>query len=70
MSKTFEMWTVYDSPTDFPDLFVARRWLLDRPTEEVLQDKTLDGLRRKLRQGLVRLERSPQDDPKIVETWL
>lgn len=70
MSEILELWTVYDSPIDLPGRFVARKWLLDRPTDELLQDRTLDGLRQKLPQGLVRLERSPQDEPKIVETWV
>ncbi|ART61155.1 hypothetical protein CBP36_19500 (plasmid) [Acidovorax carolinensis] len=70
MSDELELWTVYDSPIDLPGRFVARKWLLDQPTNELLQDKTLEGLRAKLPQGLTRLERSPQDDPKIVETWI
>ena len=65
-----ELWTMYDSPIDLPGRFVARKWLLDQPTSELLQDKTLDGLRRKLPQGLTLLPRAPQDDPKIVETWI
>lgn len=65
-----ELWTVYDNPIDLPGRFVARKWLLDQPTSEVLQDKTLEGLRGKLPRGLTRLERSPQDEPKIVETWI
>lgn len=69
MGEILELWTVYESPIDLPGRFVARKWLLDRPTNELLQDKTLDGLREKLPQGLMRMERSPQDDPKIVETW-
>jgi hypothetical protein len=70
VSDELELWTVYDSPIDLPGRFVARKWLLDQPTNELLQDKTLEGLRAKLPQGLTRLERSPQDDPKIVETWI
>ena len=65
-----ELWTVYDSPIDLPGRFVARKWGLDQPPNELLQDKTLDGLRCKLPYGLTRLDRSPQDDPKIVETWI
>lgn len=65
-----ELWTVYDSPIDLPGRFVARKWLLDHPTNEILQDKTLDGLRGKLPPGLTCLVRSPQDDPRIVETWM
>lgn len=64
------LWTVYDSPTDLPGRFVARKWLLDQPTNDLLEDKTLDGLRAKLPPGLTCLARSPQDDPKIVETWV
>ena len=65
-----ELWTVYDSPIDLPGHFVARKWLLDKPTNELLLDRTLEGLRGKLPEGLTRLERSPQDDPQIVETWI
>ncbi len=65
-----EIWTVYDSPIDLPDRFVARKFVLDKPTGEILQDKTLEGLRSKLPPGLTRLERSQNDDPVIVECWL
>ena len=65
-----ELWVLYDSPIDLPGRFVARKWLLDQPTNVLIEDKTLEGLRQKLPPGLVRLERSHQDDPKIVETWL
>ena len=70
VSNTLELWTVYDSPIDLPGRFVARKFLLAGPTNELLQDKTLEGLRQKLPQGLVRIVRSPQDDPKIIETWI
>lgn len=69
-SRMREIWTVYDSPTDFPGCFVARKWLLDQPTHEFLQDATLEGLRAKLPKGLTPLQRSSQDDPKIVESWI
>jgi hypothetical protein len=68
---TLAIWTVYDHPTDFPDSYVARRFLLERPTRTVMIEPTLDALRSKLAAlGLVRLARSPEDDPKIVEVWL
>lgn len=65
-----ELWTVYDSPIDLPGRFVARKWVLDQPTDELLQDKTLEGLRGKLPQGLTRLPCAPEDDPRVVETWI
>ena len=65
-----ELWTVYGSPIDLSCRYVARKWVLDQPTNELLQVKTLDGLRDKLPPGLTRLPRSLQDDPKIVGTWI
>lgn len=65
-----ELWTIYDSPIDLPGSFVARKWVLDTPTSELLQDKTLDGLRAKLPHGLHCMPRSPGDEPQIVETWI
>lgn len=65
-----ELWTIYDSPIDLPGSFVARKWVLDKPTSELLQDKTLEGLRAKLPNGLHCMPRSPGDEPQIVETWM
>ena len=30
------MWTVYDHPSDFPDLFIARRWEVGEGLKEPL----------------------------------
>lgn len=65
-----DIWVIYDSPRDFSGEFVARKWRLDQPTDETLRSATLDSLRAKLPQGLYRLDRSPQDDFRIVESWL
>ena len=65
-----ELWTIYDSPIDHPGSFVARKWVLDKPTSELFQDKTLEGLRAKLPPGLHCMPRSPGDEPQIVETWM
>jgi malonyl-CoA/methylmalonyl-CoA synthetase len=64
------LWVIYDSPRDFPGLFVARKWLNDRPTPDLLQGTTLKQLREQLPAGLHCLPRSEKDDPKIVETWI
>jgi hypothetical protein len=65
-----DIWTVYDHPSDFPDLWVARRFTLDQPTRDVRTSVTLDGLRALLPPGLVCIARHPQDDPRIVECWI
>jgi hypothetical protein len=65
-----DVWIVYDSPSDFPGKFVARRFQVKTPTPDVLVADTLEGLRKLLPQGLVRLERTPHDQPHIVEVWV
>jgi hypothetical protein len=69
------MWTIYDHPTDHPTAFIARKWMVDEsgphPTTDALISNVLGDLRSALRaMGLTVLTRSPDDDPKIVETWL
>jgi len=70
---TLPMWIIYDRPSDFPEQFVARKWIMDKPTSEVMTASDLAGIRwavGKVAPGSVCLARDPSDDPKIVETWL
>jgi hypothetical protein len=68
------IWTVYDHPTDQPDCYVARLWIIGdgqiKSSNDMFTADTLDELRRLLPPGLNRLDRFDQDDPKIVEVWL
>jgi hypothetical protein len=64
------LWTVYKHPLDYPDKFVARRWLLDKWTPDVIVADTLEELREKLPRGLYNLGRDSRDEPQIVETWI
>ena len=69
----FEMWVIYDKPKDFPDKYVARKWIVDEkpvPTGEVLTGNTLNEIRTKLPRDLYKVNRSPWDDACIVETWV
>jgi hypothetical protein len=76
MKQLLHIWTVYERPSDFPDEFVARLYLVGDggtnygATSTVLRAPDLDGIRAKLPRGLWRVERSPTDDPVIVESWL
>lgn len=68
-------WTIYDSPSDYPDLFVVRRWEIRHgyepvPTDDVRTASSLAQARRNVPGGCVRFHRSPGDDPTIVETWM
>lgn len=73
--EALDVWTVYDRPRDFPDLFVARKWRivpgdLPMPSSEIITATSLLALRNALPPGLVCLLRDKNDEPKIIEVWL
>ena len=75
--STLAMWTVYDHPDDYPDKFIARRFEVGDDggvlaTTSVIVADSIETIRDILQFELhfVMLMRSPEDDPKIVETWL
>lgn len=73
--ECFEMWTVYEKPSDYPDQYVARRFEITAgkaaPTSDVITSLFLEHVRRHMRErGLYRIDRTPQDEPQIVECWL
>lgn len=75
MTAALSIWTVYDHPRDMPDLYVARLFHIDqngpRPTNVVITDSDLTMVQRALEDlGLVKLMRSPEDEPQIVESWI
>lgn len=77
MSEAFiTMYTIYDHPSDYPNVFVARRWVIPRdntpayPELDVLTADTLDELRQKMPPDFTCIRRDANDDPKIVEVWL
>lgn len=89
MNDPLSMWVIYDHPTDYPDSFIARRWvegdrqvvIVDRnmrtmrkdyhATKDIIVTQTLEELRKTFKvMGLVCLNRTEDDDPKIVEVWL
>jgi hypothetical protein len=65
------MWVIYDHPADYPREFVARKWVGEEATPEVMCAHSIGALRDALRtRGLARLDRHKTDDPVIVESWL
>lgn len=68
------IWTIYNSPEDYPGLFVARKWLMidgvETPTNEGFASESLEVVRAHIPPGLILTPRSEQDDPVIVESWL
>lgn len=74
MTEPLTTWTLYDHPADFPDGFVARKFIGDQPTDEFVVAGSLDDIRRLVRNlaepGAVCFPRDPTDDPAIIETWI
>jgi len=76
MSDDLSLFTIYDHPTDVPEPFgfVVREWHIRKegavPDPEARFAMTLEEARALIPAGLYCLDRNPEDDPKIVETWL
>lgn len=76
MSYRLYIYTVYDHPSDIPEYFVVKRWLITNIGEVqdpdfILQHHDLEALREVLvKQGLVRLQRDLTDDPIIIENYI
>ena len=64
------MWIVYEEPPAFPNQYVARRYRSYVETGEYVVGDTLSDVRAKLPPGLMRLERSSQDEPMVRESWI
>lgn len=71
MKKALEIWTVYDHPEDYPNCFVARKFLNDQPTDELIVGQNVEEIRQMFRnKGLQVVPRCPGDMPSILEIWL
>jgi hypothetical protein len=71
------MWTVYKHPKDYPDEYVARKFVITEdsygPSNDSISSSSLRDVRnllRKLYGGLIQLKRPSDDEPNIVEVWL
>lgn len=68
-----QTYTVYQHPADNPDGYSMTQWSVtaDGPVAvATVHVSTLERARYLIPPGLVRLERDPNDDPVIVETWV
>lgn len=74
MAKPIRMLTIYNSPRDFPGLFVIREWFVypNRMERGELKGtaQTLANARRLIPEGWTCIPRQPGEDTKIQETWV
>jgi hypothetical protein len=69
------MYVIYRNPSDHPDRFVVRRWVITSNsmlTEEVpvAVTTTIDEARTVVPPGAIRVPREETDDPAVYETWV
>ena len=64
------LWIVFEEPPAFPNQYVARLYRSYVDTGEYVVGNTLNDVRAKLPSGLMRMERSSQDDPLVRESWI
>lgn len=75
-ANVLDLWTIYRAPADFPGVpFIVRRWTVLQgggldPAIVAMPAQSLLAARALIPEGLHRLERSPTEDPVVVETWL
>lgn len=73
-TKILAIWTIYKNPRDYPESYVARKFLADKPTGELLTAPNLQAIRQAVQNmtdyELVRIERAECDDSVIIESWL
>ena len=70
---TLPMMTVYDHPTDYPDVYVARLFGAEGgPTNLIMTSYSLQDLRAGIKRSgfTARLSRDSNDDEKILEVWI
>lgn len=69
--SNFYLWTIYKHPKDYPDSYVARKFVGETATNEVIVSKRLEVLQDEFEAlGLFKLARAEGDDSKIVEIWM
>lgn len=76
--KVLSMWTIYYNTSDYPGLFVARRFELETPTDDMDTFLNLDKAREWVFMDAAKhgqcvpycLSREEFDFPSVVESWI
>jgi len=74
MPNSLPVWTIYESPKDFPGKFVVRKHIIlpgkTFPTGEYALFDSLEEARDAIPEGCANLGRYAEDEPQIVESWM
>jgi len=73
-AEDLSIWVVYERPRDYPTSYVVRRHAISQGGSYGMGDlsvhATLDEARAAIPSWTVRLERDPNDEPQILESWI
>jgi hypothetical protein len=71
MSAKLVMWVIYKSPADYPGSWVLRAHdVPGGPHKNCEVCSSLEEARALIPIGLIRVNRWPEDESQIVETWM
>ncbi|NLP50217.1 hypothetical protein [Bacillus sp. RO1] len=61
---------IYNSPTDYKGMFVARLFDVNKPTPVILMRLTLDAIRKEIPESFSLVPKQAGEDANIVETYI
>ncbi|WP_417898226.1 hypothetical protein ABN702_18580 [Bacillus haimaensis] len=61
---------IYNSPSDYKGMFVARLFDVNKPTPIILMRLTLDAIRSEIPVGFTLVPKSAGEDANIVESYI
>lgn len=68
--EVLSIYTVYYDTKDYPGVYCVRRCEYLEPKEILGTTETLEQAREIIPQFLYRMDRSPEDDRCVVESWI
>lgn len=63
------IYVIYNKPSDYPNHYVARLFDLDKSTNLIVIDESLESLRAKIPQNLYKQNKDEYDNNVIVESY-
>ncbi len=61
---------IFSSPIDYQDMYIARVFDVNKPTNYILMRTNLEAIRKEIPKEFSLIKKSPGDDATIVETWI
>ena len=70
MENKLKIWVVYNRPLDFPDKYVARLFINNKPTQKIIVENDLEKIRNEMELNeLTKIPRHESDPLSVIESW-